>query len=144
MTDYSAIADHAVEIIGSADETQYEAAYAVMVTEAVLQPVDGPVYESELGVMSRLGVMLADQILGKIEAAVPARVQRLIQSERGINLNDPQTSGLVDGLVAAGVLTSEERDALMAPVEPQTVPRWPGLLPGHVQNALQWRSAGRV
>lgn len=143
MIDYAAIADRAVEIIGSADEAQHLAAFDVMRDETIGEPVSGAVFESEITLMSRLGVADADAILTKIEANVPARVQRLIQSERGINLADPQTQGLVAQLVQGDALTQDESDALFAPLTTTRV-RWPGLLPGYVQDALRKRAAGEV
>lgn len=135
--DYKAIAD---AVLPGED---YETAFARMSAETVTEAVTGDVWESELGIMSRLGVVLADTILTKIEGAVPARVQRLIQSEKGINIADPQTQGLVASLVAGGVLTQAEADALMAPLS-VTRPKWPGLKPGYVQNAIDWRAQGVI
>ena len=143
MIDYAAIADRAVELIGSADEAQHMAAYQQMKDETVTTQVSGPVFETEIDLMSRLGVQDADTILSKIEAAVTARVQRLIQSERGINLNDPQTQGLIAALVQGGALTQGESDMLMAGLT-STALRFHGLRSGHVQNALQKRAAGEV
>jgi hypothetical protein len=135
--DYKAIAD---AVLPGED---YEIAYARMSAETVTEAVTGDVYESEISMMSRLGVTMADTILTKIEAAVPARVQRLIQSERGINLADPQTQGMVAQMVAGGVLTQDEADALLAPLS-VTKPKWPGLKPGYVQNAIEWRAQGAI
>lgn len=137
MTDYKAIAD---AVLPGED---YETAYARMSAETVTEAVEGQVWMTEIGLMSRLGVTVADAILTKIEAAVPPRVQRLIQSEQGINLNDPQTIALVNGLVAASVLTQDEADALLAPLS-VTKPKWPGLKPGYVQNAIEWRAQGAI
>jgi hypothetical protein len=134
---YRAIADAVLP------EEDYQTAFARMSAETVTETVEGEVWVTELSIMSRLGVVLADTILTKIEAAVPARVQRMIQSDKGINLNDPQTLALVNGLVAATILTQDEADALLAPLS-TTKPKWPGLAPGHVQNAMQWRAGGII
>lgn len=144
MTDYAAIADRAVAILGGADDSRYQEAYTAMLAETAQQPVTGPVHENEVGMMSRLGVDAADAVLNKIEAAVPARVVRAIHSSLGINLSDPQTIALLDKLVMTGTISQQERDAVLAPIQPKTVPAWPDLKPGHVQNALQWRAAGRI
>ena len=142
MIDYAAIADRAVEIVGSADEVQHMVAFDAMKYETV-STQRGEYFESEIGMMSRLGVQDADTILTKIESNVPARVQRMIQSDRGINLADSQTQALVGALVQGGVLTQAESDALFAPLT-VTTKRWPDLLPGYVQDALRKRANGEV
>ena len=142
MIDYAAIADRAVEIIGSADESQHMIAFDVMRDETV-STQRAEFFESEIALMSRLGVQDADAILSKIEAAVPPRVQRMIQSDHGINLADSQTQALVGALVQGGVLTQAESDALFAPLT-VTTKRWPDLLPGYVQDALRKRANGEV
>lgn len=142
MIDYKAIADRAVEIVGSADEAQHMTAFDAMKDETVTT-TKSEHFESEIGLMSRLGVQDADTILTKIEAAVPARVQRMIQSDRGINLADPQTQALVGALVQGGVLTQAESDALLAPLSSTSL-RWTGLRAGYVQDALRKRAAGEV
>lgn len=135
--DYAAIAD-AVQPGEVAEQ-----AFTRMAAETVTTPVVGDVYESELGLMSRLGVHDADAILSAIEAAVPERVTRMIRSDRGINLADPQTQGMVAQLVAGGVLTQADSDKLLATLT-KTEPAWPGLKLGHVINAVEWRAAGRI
>lgn len=138
--DFSAIADRAVAIIGSADPAQFQMAYDAMITETESVALTEN-YETERAVLSRLGVTTGDAILTKIESAVPARVQRLIQSETGINLADPQTIGLVASLVSASVLTQADADALLAS-NTVTQPKWPGLKAGYVYDALTKRAAG--
>ena len=135
MRDYAAIAARAVEVIGSADPAQHQTAFDVMVAETETRAKTEN-YETERAVPARLGVSTGDALLAKIEAAVPARVQRLIQSGDGINLADPETVGLVAALVAGGALTQQEADDLLAS-NTETVLSWPGLKPGHVLNALE-------
>ena len=98
---------------------------------------------SELSLMSELGVTLADTILTKIEAQVSARVVRMIQSVEGVNLADPETKGLLAGLLAGGALTQAEHDALID-LTKETKPVWPNLKLGHVQNAMEWRAEGYI
>ena len=142
MADFTAIADRAVEIIGSADPSQFQTAYDVMKDEEKTQNKESN-WESELAIMSRLGPIEADTILTKIESAVPARLVRMIQSERGVNLVDPQTIGLVNSLVAATVLTQGEADDLLA-TNTETVTAWPGITRGQVYDALSLRAGGKI
>lgn len=135
--DYKAIADRASELTGTVEEI-----HAAMAAESTTQTLDAN-WETELAIMSRLGVEQADIILGKIESAVPPRVQRMIQSERGVNLADPQTLGLISQLVAGGVLTQAEADALLAS-NTETVLTWPGLTLWQVRDAIAMRAAGEV
>lgn len=137
--DYKGIADAVL------DGEDAETAFARLSAETIEQPPPAEIYESELGLMSRLGVQLADTILTKIDGAVSERVVRMIRSERGINLADPQTAALVAGLVQAGVLDqATEADQLMEPTLPTQVAKWPGLKLGHVVNAIEWRAGGMI
>lgn len=142
MADFTAIADRAVEIIGSADPSQFQTAYDVMKDEEKTQNKESN-WESELAIMSRLGPIEADTILTKIESAVPARLVRMIQSERGVNLADPQTIGLISSLVAAKVLTQAEADDLLA-TNTEDVAAWPGITKGQVYDALSLRAGGKI
>lgn len=140
---YQAIADRAVVIVGSADPVQHQAAFDTMAAETTTTMADA-LWESELSIMSRLGVTAADTILSKIETAVGSdRVTRMIRSAKGVNLADPQTIGLINSLVAASVLSQAEADALLS-VNQIVTPVWPGLQLGHVQNALELRQRGDI
>jgi len=135
--DYKAIADRASELTGTTEEI-----HALMAAETTIQALEAN-WETELAIISRLGVAEADTILSKIEAAVSPRVQRMIQSERGVNLADPQTLGLIAQLVAGGVLIQAEADSLLAS-NTETVPTWPGLTLWQVRDAIAMRAAGEV
>ena len=136
LTDVKA---RAVEIIGSVDESKVQDAFDVMTgEETTTQKPEN--FESELAIMSRLGIAQAEAILGKIEGYLSSqglgRVIRMIQSDRGVNLADPQTIGLAAGLVAGGVLTQAEADALLAS-NSETALRWPNLAEWQVLEALR-------
>jgi hypothetical protein len=145
--DYAAIADRAVEIIGSADPAQFGSAYDVMAGETVTETL-AENFESELAVISRLGIADGITVLETVKAAATQQLgvdtlERLIESERGVNLADPQTIGFVGALVTAGALTQEQSDALLSS-NTVTSPKWPGLKRGHVQDALRKRAEGQV
>ena len=142
MTDYKSIADRAVQIIGSADPAQYDLAYSTMVSETVTELLTSS-WHNELSIISKLGLTNGNTILDKIAGAVPSRVQRLIQSDKGVNLADNQTIALLNSLLTANVITSAEMNSLTA-LTSTTKPKWPGLKPGHVQNALEFRAGGII
>lgn len=137
--DLSDVRIRAIELIGSADPSQAQSAFDVMVNEQTLETKTDN-RESELSIMSRLGITKAETILGKIEAYLNSqgltRVIRMIQSERGINLADNETKTLLAGLQAGGVLTeSEVNDLLASNVEQYQT--WPNLQLWQVKEALQ-------
>ena len=142
MPNYTAIADRAVELIGSADPAQYQAAYDLMIEETITQDKAEARY-SELDILSELGAVEGDAILGRVEAGVSARIQRAIQSENGIDLADPQSKEMLTALKASGAITQADYDALIG-LTSETVDVWPGLKPGHVQSALRWRQEGEI
>lgn len=140
---YAAIADRAQEIGGD-----YLTAFSVMAAETEIVTLEAN-WESRLAILSRLGVAMGATVIGKIEAAIsadpnlPDILIDMVRSERGVNLADPETIGLIGALVAGGALTQAEADALLAS-NTETTAKWPGLKPGHVQNALEQRAAGEV
>lgn len=142
MADFKAIADRAVEIIGSANPSQFLVAWTTMKDETV-EAVKEENWESELGIMSRMGATYGDSVLSKIESVVTPRLVRMIQSEKGVNLADPETIGLISQLVGAEVLTQQEADDLLAS-NTETVNRWVGLTRGQVHDALSMRLAGEI
>lgn len=130
----------AVEIIGSADEAQAEAAYKAMVTETEITMLDDN-WETELGVVSRLGMSVAVPLLETMKAAglqlfQTDIIKRMIESQRGVNLADAQTIAFVDGLVAQGAVTQADADALLA-TNTETKPKWPDLQLWQVVEALR-------
>ena len=57
-------------------------------------------------------------------------------------MNHPETQAMLSSFVGA-VMTREEVDTLLN-LTKETVKIWPDLLPGQVQNAMQWRSEGNI
>lgn len=49
----------------------------------------------------------------------------------------------IQGFIAALPITQAGKDSMLA-MASQQLPTWPGLKPGHVQNAMQKRKAGKV
>ena len=152
MVDYAAIADRAEQIIGSADPAKYQLAYDQMITETTTHTKPGEVRMNRRMVMGALGAATGDAILAKVfvgldnsglSAAGIASIKADIDTGEGIDLNNPETQAMLQGFVNAGILTQAEMDQLMSLTQ-ETVPAWPGLLPGHVQNALEKRAAGEV
>ena len=83
--------------------------------------IDAPVskYVNAMGVMAALGALAGATILEKLEAAsvkiAPLKwAMYALKSDTGIDIGNPQTTGMLDTLVLAGVLTEAERDALKA------------------------------
>lgn len=147
MIDYKAIADRAVAIIGSADPAQFQSAYDAMVAETT-EVTKADNWEGELAVISRLGISTAVTILETVKAAAlqqlgVATLTRVIESERGVNLADPETVAFVNALVAGDALTQAQADDLLAS-NTETVKTWPGLKTGYVRDALEMRVRGDV
>lgn len=138
--DYKAIADD-VAANGDAD---YQAAFARMSAETVTEDLPS-VRITEAGVISRLGLTDGEAILDAIESApmTSPRVKRLIQLPDGINLADAAAKGFINALQAGGHITPAQKTMLMD-LTRETKPKWPGLQPGHVQNAIDWRSEGKI
>ena len=139
--DYKAIADRAEALVGL-DVSRHTDAFETMKDETEVVQVEEH-YESEVAMMSRLGVTQAEAILDKIVGAVSPRVKRMIESDRGINLADPQTQALISELVSNNILTQVEAGQVLEPTQITNL-KWPGLRPGYVQNALEKRVAGKV
>jgi len=142
-TNFAAIADRAVEIIGSADAAQAQTAFDAMSAETVQA---GDNWETELGVISRLGMSVGVTILETMKAAGQSTfgtdvIKRFIESTRGVNLADPQTIGFVMSLVTAGAITPEQADALLAT---NNEPKWRSLTIDQVTDALTMRAAGEI
>jgi hypothetical protein len=74
---------------------------------------------TDLSLMDALGVTLANGILDKLTAAGATnsairRAMKAIESERGIDIGNDEVRGMLDQLVAGGVITLAESDALKA------------------------------
>ena len=139
---YEAIADRAVELIGSADPLQYQAAYDAMTAETVTQDVTGALRMTEASILSGLGLTAGAALIDKLEAALHPSAVRLLQGE-GINILDPESKAAATGLLAATAISQGEYDWIASHYT-ETVQVWPGIKPGHVQNALEYRQGGLV
>lgn len=139
---YKEIADRAVEVLGVLDITRWEEAFNAMKLEGVVALKDSAWY-NEILLMSELGTMEADALLTKIESAIPARVAKLIGSEKGMNLVDPQVAGMMNSILGGGAITQVEHDSIMG-LASEFKFTWPDLKAGHVQNALEYRAQGKV
>lgn len=113
-------------------ETDYNVAYARMSVQTVNED-KAEALVTEADVLSGLGTATGDSVLDLIEANVSARVTRLIQN-KGINMADPESKAQVEALRA--FIGDTAADWLLAQAV-ETKPKWPGLKPGHVQNALE-------
>jgi hypothetical protein len=76
-------------------------------------------YENAIGIMSALGAVTGAAILEKLDqakAGIPALKWAMLAMDdpQGVNLGDPETQGMLDGLVVANVITQTEADAIKA------------------------------
>lgn len=143
MTDYTSIANRAVEIIGSADPAQYEAAYNAMILETTVENITTEVRITEAAILSGLGLSDGAAFIDKLAAALHPSVMRLLQNN-GINVIDAQSKAAMSQLLASTItsgITQAEYD-WVASHYTRTIKTWPGLKPGHVQNALEYRLGG--
>lgn len=72
------------------------------------------------GAISRLGTVTAGKLLTALETAAQANVlirwanKRLQSSQKGLNVSDIQTRGVVQNLVSEGLLSQPAADAILA------------------------------
>jgi len=84
-------------------------------------------YENAIGLMSAIGSGTAAIILEKLDLAkssIPALKWAMfaIQSDRGINIGDPETQTLLDTLATNNILTETERDLVKnLAIEPSSI-----------------------
>lgn len=95
---------------------------------------------TQLMMAKELGMTLAISIRAKLDAAVingviPAWLISFLDGP-GIDINDPETSVFMAGLVAGSILDQSDVKAMLSMGE-ETVLVWSGLSPGHLQNARQ-------
>ena len=111
-------------------------------TTAVAKGYNKQTYVSLGGV---LGLALTTQLETAVDAAIVAGDMAPWISQAlngaGINASDPQISGLLDSLKDKHGIDQLLIDAVAA-LAVETVPLFPGLKPGHVQNALQAHALG--
>ena len=113
-------------------ETDFNVAFARMSVETVDSPkAEALVTESD--VLSGLGMTSGSTLLAALEANLPAPVIRVIQS-RGIDMANAESQSQVQ--VLRGTIGDDAANWLIAQAV-QTKDVWPGLKPGHLQNALE-------
>ncbi len=144
MPNYTEIADRAVEIIGSVDPAQYQAAFDVMATETVsiTKDIDTADIKKYL--------ILADKWL-PIKISTAHITMDALSVFESFRLTDPVTGQMVlaklesmmDALITAGLLNVDDKAEIMS-MGNKSQPKWSGLKPGHVQNALEYRAGGSV
>lgn len=147
--DYSAIADRA-EALGLPGD--YEAAYVAMVAESVTRARAEAVY-SRRRLLRALGIRTGLGLLGRIrqsiesdsalDAGARSVLHELVADAEGLDLSDADLRNLLKGWRDdAAVPFTAEDFATLAGLATESVPAWPGLLPGHVQTALDKRARG--
>jgi len=149
--DYKAIADRAQAILGAVDPARYQEAYVAMSAETTTRAKPGGVRMNRRILMATLGVATSAALLAKVAAGIDgspldSATKTYLKAEidgEGIDLSHPETQAMLQSFVDAGVLTAAEHDQLTSLTQ-EEVSAWPGLLPGHVQNALEKRAAGEV
>jgi hypothetical protein len=137
MVDYKLIAD-------SDPGGDLQAAFDTMAAETVSKTPE--VYVNYTNLMA-VDLALAGQLSAIIKAAVDAgtlpEVVHIRLNNGGLNINNPSSGYVLQGFVEAGYLTQAEKDTIMA-MGVVTTKKYPGLKPGHVQNARQKRAEGIV
>lgn len=143
MTDeyYTPLADRAVEILGSVDVSRWEEAAGQMMTETITRS-KGVARYTDLDVVRDLGMADGGVLLDKLESVLPQRIVRAMQ-DIGIDLAHDETKAVLLQLKTESAITADEYDTLIG-LGVETAQRFPGLRPGEVQNALQWREEGIV
>jgi len=135
MADFAAIADRAVEIVGSADPSQFEVAFSAMSAETITQD------KSSLKTSEVWSVIIDNRAewLALTEAERQAVRDTLDFNRDGV----PTEQGDSARAVLVAVLGTSTKQALAA-IIPETVSAWPGLTRGQVSDALRMRAAGDV
>lgn len=130
----AAIADRAVEIIGSVDPSQFQAAFDVMSTEtetANRETISSP--------------EIFAVILNNIDEwkALSAEDREIVQDVLTIHAVNgvPTKAGAPARTVLINTLGNNTKIELAEHI-PIEVPKWPGLTPGNVSDALNGRANG--
>lgn len=115
-------------IAGSAELQGYQAAGRVNAIAALLGVGRVKIashFASERGILERFpaGPIAADALLQKLEAfsasghamaSIVKRALKFLAQAEGLDIGSPATLGLIDALMAGGVITQAERDGLRA------------------------------
>lgn len=136
MTDFAAIADAAVAIIGSADPAQFQTAYDTMSVQT--QAVDRESFPTE-----EMFAIILDNV--SEWEAMPGDDRQIVRDILVIHANGgvPTSVGSPARTILVDKLGTNTKQALAAAL-PETVALFPGLTPGQVSDALNMRAAGDV
>jgi len=134
--DYAQIADRAIEVLGGLYPDKWEEVAPILMAETITREKTSARY-TDLDILRELGMETGGAILDKLEAVLPARVVQSMQ-DQGIDLAHSETKKTLQLLVIGGAISQPDYELLLA-LTNETVPRFPGLRPGEVQNALEWR-----
>ena len=139
---FKEIADRAVAILGVADPLQYQAAYDVMVAETFVENVTIEIRVTEGDVIRDMGRTAGNTFLAKLTPILSPAENRLLLGA-GIDVIHQDSKQAMADMLAGNVITQSEYD-WVASHYTQLYKVWPGLQPGHVQNALEMRQKGVI
>lgn len=140
--DYKAIADKAVEIIGSVDPAQYQDAYDAMILETKSIPVTREVRITEQLILAGLKKDKGGDFISRLEGQMSPTETRVFR-DIGIDVSHESTRDTLQDLFNATAITKDQHDWVKSHYN-ETVPAWPGLRPGYVQDALRKRQGGEI
>lgn len=150
---YPAIADAAMAAIGvpyTGDPAARQAliiqAYEALKAETTTQPKD-VVRINPRDLAASLGFATASSIIAKLKALGGDLMADLLDSAEGLDLKHPESQSVLSAWhdnTDPAKLSDAEYNALIGLTADEVVSKWPKIQPGHVQNALEWRLAGRV
>lgn len=135
--DYKEIADYC-ELN---NYTDYITAFDIMSKETI---TEGKVRfnVTEGMVLSGLGMVSGVELIDALEATMHPAVIRILR-DTGVDVADSESRGQLGLLLAGNLITQTAYDWLVAQSQ-DVKPKWVGLKPGHVQNAIEWRDAGDI
>lgn len=132
MVDYKLIADND-------PGGDIETAYAAMAAETVTSTPETRL--TYLSIANRVGYAAAAALYDRVIANMPAWINQAMM-QGGVDVNNPQTAGILNSLVGGGFTAKMMSDIINAGVE--SSPKYPGLKIGHLANARQKRAAGDI
>ena len=138
--DYAAIADE----VSSKGYADYNAAFTAMSAETVtkdkdIQVADIKAYLTLVG--KRLAIEESTDISAKTARLSFADFESYRLTENPAYL--VQLTSVLDALVSDGLIDAGDKTAILA-LGQDSEPKWKGLKPGHIQNAIQYRAKGAV
>lgn len=140
MTDYKKIAD-------GDPGGELEAAYNSMIAETEQSPIQGEYRVTLTTISKKLGRDAARLVNAKLKQAVADGHMDQWELDElyddGFDLNDPETKKAIAKLKQEGALGETEAAALLG-MAMQSVPLYPGLEMGHLQNAREMRERGEI